>query len=120
MPEEQKRRETKTETPIPGLESMPELATLQAFGFNSMTAFGTAWVEAMSEMGAEVLSFVADRIKEDVKTQHQLLHCKDVTELQKIQARFMKDAIEQYTAETGKLVQMSQLFFPGTGQRDKS
>jgi hypothetical protein len=67
---------------------------------------GTQWVEALSEMGSEMVSFLAERIKEDVKTQHQILHCKSITELQHIQAQFIEKAIEQYNAETGKLFQM--------------
>lgn len=85
-----------------------DAATLQEFGFKAMTGMGIAWVEALSDMGSEVLSFVADRIKEDVKTQHRILHCKDAGELQQIQTEFIQTAVEQYSAETGKLVKMSQ------------
>ena len=83
------------------------LADLQKIGFGNMTGFGTAWIEGMSDLGAEVLGFVANRVKEDVQAQHEMLHCKDLTELQKMQTKFVKKAIEQYTAETGKLVDMS-------------
>ena len=51
---------------------------------------------------------MAERIREDVKTQHEILHCKSPAELQAIQARFVARAVEQYSAETGKLVEMSQ------------
>lgn len=85
-----------------------DVAALQDQSFKMMSQMGLAWVEGMSELGSEVLSFVADRIKEDVKTQHKMLHCKDVTELQNIQAEFLQTAMDQYAAETGKLVQMSQ------------
>lgn len=91
-------------------QMMDDAAALQAYGFNTMTSMGVAWVEALSDMGSEVLSFVADRIKEDVKTQHRLLHCKDVDELQEIQAEFVQKAIDQYRDETGKLVEMSRNF----------
>lgn len=112
MPDKQKTEHSDQQAADMGKQSMSDLAALQAFGFNNMTSFGTAWVEALSEMGSEVVSFVADRIKEDVRTQHEILHCDDMAELQRIQARFMKKAIEQYTAETGKLLEMSQQIFP--------
>lgn len=102
-----------------GTEAMSDLAALQKFGFNNMTSFGTAWVEALSDMGSEVLSFVADRIKEDVKTQHEILHCDDMAELQQIQARFVQKAVDQYTAETGKLFELSNQLFP-TGKDNPS
>ena len=112
MPNKDKSDVTGTDKPIPGLDLTSDLATLQSLGFNRMTQFGTAWVEALSDVGSELLSFVAARIKEDVKTQHEILHCDDMAELQEIQNRFVKNAIDQYTAETGKLVEMSHKFFP--------
>lgn len=91
---------------------------LRTMGFGAVAGMGTTWVEVLSDMGSEVLSFVADRIKEDVKTQHEILHCKDVGELQRIQAEFIQTAMDQYAAETGKLVEMSQklLRIPETGK----
>ncbi|MEX0310718.1 MAG: phasin family protein [Tateyamaria sp.] len=94
-----------------------EVAALQDQGLRAMSQFGLAWAEGMSDMGSEVLSFIADRIKEDVATQHKLLHCKNVADFQHIQAEFVQKAIDQYTAETGKLVQMSQDLFPGTSDK---
>ena len=115
MPEKSKANET--QAPKQGLGPFgvnyrSDLDTLQLAGFNTMTGIGTAWVETLSDMGSEVLSFIADRVKEDVKMQHEIMHCDDVTKLHSIQTQFMKKAIEQYTAETGKLVAMSQNFFP--------
>ncbi len=119
MPNKQKTEPGNADQVPQGKEALSDLAALQAFGFNNVTSFGTAWVETLGDMGSEVLSFVADRIKEDVKTQHEILHCDDMSELQEIQARFVKKAIDQYTAETGKLIEMSQQFFP-IGDKGKS
>ncbi len=88
-----------------------DVATLQKLGFENFSAMGTTWAETMSELGSEVVSFMAERIREDVKTQHEILHCKNIGDLQQIQTRFMQKAFEQYTAETGKLVEMSQTLF---------
>ena len=55
-----------------------------------------------------------------MKTQHEILHCDDPTKLQHIQAEFVQKAIEQYTAETGKLVEMSQKLFPAMGGNGES
>lgn len=87
-------------------------ADLAQTGLSHMTGWGTAWMEAVSELGAEVASFVADRIKEDVKTQHAILHCKDMAEFQHIHAQFIQKAIAQYQDETGKLVELSKSAFP--------
>ncbi|WP_299647892.1 phasin family protein [uncultured Tateyamaria sp.] len=105
----------------PATRMASDAAALQDQGLKAMSQFGMAWAEGLSNMGSEVLSFVADRIKEDVATQHKLLHCKDVADFQQIQSEFMQKAIDQYTAETGKLVQMSQELYPNTvGEDDKA
>lgn len=90
---------------------MAAVTQLQEAGFANMMGMGTAWVEAIGEMSAEMVSFVADRIKEDVKTQHEILNCKNVAELQHVQAQFFQKAIDQYQAETGKLVEMTNKAF---------
>lgn len=88
---------------------------LQKAGLGNLMGMNTAWIEAVSDLSAEVAGFVAERIKEDVKTQHEILHCKSVTDLQHIQAQFLQKAIDQYQAETGKLVEMStKAFAPKT------
>ncbi|WP_299961306.1 phasin family protein [uncultured Roseobacter sp.] len=84
---------------------------LQEAGLGNMLGMSSAWIETMGDMGAEVASFVADRIKEDVKTQHEILHCKNMTELQAIQTEFVQKALDQYQAETGKLVEMGTKTF---------
>ncbi|MFK7878275.1 phasin family protein [Roseobacter sp.] len=87
------------------------ITQLQEAGLGSMMGMGTAWIEAVSDMSAEVAHFVAERIKEDVKTQHEILHCKNVADLQHIQVQFIQKAMDQYQAETGKLVEMSTKAF---------
>ena len=84
---------------------------MQDAGLDPTRWLGTAWLEGMGQIGAELADFLAARISEDVKTQHEILHCKDPGELQAIQTRFMARAVEQYSAETGKLVEMSQDMF---------
>lgn len=98
--------QTPDETRTPARQLTDAMAQLQSAGFGSMMGMGTAWVETLSDMSAEMLGFVADRIKEDVKTQHQILHCKDAAELQHIQAQFLQKAFDQYQIETCKLVAM--------------
>ena len=100
-------KEKTTQEKSPKAEPVPAaFQALQEAGFGSMVGLSAAWVEAMGDMGAEVLSFIAERVKEDVKTQHQILHCKNMTELQEIQGKFIQKALDQYQIETGKLVEM--------------
>jgi hypothetical protein len=114
----------KSQTQDPATSSAAEpfnaMAQFQEAGFGNMIGMGTAWVEALSDMSAEVVGFVADRIKEDVKTQHEILHCKNAADLQHIQAQFMQNALDQYKAETGKLVEMTTKAFGSNGYKTGS
>ena len=91
------------------------ITQLQEAGLGNIMGMGTAWIEAVSDMSAEVANFVAERIKEDVKTQHEILHSKKVSDLQDIQAQFLQKAVDQYQAETGKLVEMGTKAFAAKG-----
>lgn len=79
---------------------------------------GTAWFERVSDLGSEVMSFVAERIKQDVETQHALLRCKSLSEVQHVQAEFLQKAFDQYQAETGKLIEMTGMTAPGDPDKD--
>jgi hypothetical protein len=93
------------------------LLQLQQAGFGNIMGANSGWLESLGDMGAEAMSFVVERIKEDVKTQHEIMHCKDVAEIQHIQSRFVQNAIDQYQAETGKLVQMGTSAFTADGDK---
>lgn len=81
------------------------LTDVQMSGLGSLSWLGTRWVETMSDIGAEWLNFVAERVREDVKTQHALLHAKSLPEIHQIQADFLQKAMDDYHDETGKIVQ---------------
>lgn len=100
---------TSPETPqTPGKAEAEQVwksfSDVQKSGLGSLSWLGTRWVETMSDIGAEWMNFVADRVREDVKTQHELLHAKDLNEIQRIQADFLQKAMDDYSNETGKMV----------------
>lgn len=68
---------------------------------------GPAWLGNLAHLGSEVASFIAERIQNDMRTQHALMHCKTMAEVQHVQAQFLQKAFDQYHAETGKLVEMT-------------
>lgn len=100
----------------PAAGSDPISSMMQAFlkaqkaSPGPLSWFGNAWLEAFGEVGSELSAFIAERISEDVKTQHEMLHCKSPVELQKLQSRFVQKAIDDYTAETGRFVELNQKF----------
>lgn len=112
-----KKETTASEDPVALGQAF--LKQFEEAGLGPMRWMGTAWFEAMADMNSEVVNFVAERIKQDVKTQHELLHCKSAEELQKAQMAFLEKAYEQYTDETGKLVKMSMEMFPNVMKETK-
>lgn len=108
-----------TEAPESVNDPVSAMAALRKEGFDNFMGLGTAWAEAVSDMSAEMLGFLSDRIKEDLKTQHRLLHCKDMQEFHDIQADFLQRAIDQYQIETGKLIEMSTTAFSEMTQDKK-
>lgn len=96
------------------------VAEMQRMGLDSMTWMGSDWMERMSDLGSEVLSFVADRVKQDVELQHSLLHCRDAAELHRLQSEFWQKAVDQYAEETGKLIEMGAgMMAPADAGADK-
>ncbi|MFY0692146.1 MAG: phasin family protein [Paracoccaceae bacterium] len=63
---------------------------------------GAAWLELMNESAR----FVSDRFKQDLETQKALLDCKSPTDLMRVQSEFYQKAIEQYAAETTRMIEM--------------
>lgn len=101
-------KETQTD---PGREMLDTIAQLQRTGLGPLGWFGTAWVDALGGIGSELVAFVANRIQEDFRTQHALLHCSDPKELRRIQTEFMQKAIDDYTAETGRIAELGVEFW---------
>ena len=93
----------------------PALAMLKAMqgaGFKDMPDFGSKWFETMNELGTEMLKFIAERMKQDTQTQHDLLQAKGFAEIQHIQAQFVQKAIDDYSAEMAKLMELGKNLTP--------
>jgi hypothetical protein len=92
----------------------------QAEAMGRMTAFNSAVAESMGRYGQEFVSFVQERLEEDAKTQQELMGCRDLTRLAEIQNRFLQRAMQQYTDETGKLVDLGREMFDQAIKQAKS
>ncbi|MCR8547961.1 phasin family protein [Salipiger sp. P9] len=76
----------------------------------------TSVVDAWLDLGSEMQSFYADRIREDVSTQHRFLHCKSPAEMFEIQAGFFRKAVTDYRAHAGRMSELAErLWFPKPG-----
>jgi enoyl-[acyl-carrier-protein] reductase (NADH) len=72
------------------------------------SGFGPEWLENMNNLGTEMLAFMSERIKQDIQTQQDLLQAKGIAEVQKIQADFLKKAMDDYSAEMTKLMDVGK------------
>lgn len=99
--------ESKRVADDPSDVAMKALAEAQAAGPGSAAGMYMSWMEGLSELGSEAAQFIAERIAEDVKTQHEILHCKNPLEIVAIQRRFLQKALDQYLTQGGKLAEMS-------------
>ncbi|SFT11121.1 Phasin protein [Sulfitobacter marinus] len=98
-----------TEKPTDLAPSMVKLMkSMQGNGLHAPSISGADWMEAMIEMGNEMLNFTADRIKEDVDTQQKLLKAKEITDVQKIQTAFFQKAMDDYAAEYARLLDIGK------------
>ncbi|MBR9890532.1 phasin family protein [bacterium] len=77
----------------------------------------TDMVDAWLDLGSEMQSFYADRIRADVETQHKILHSRSPAELARIQAAFFRRAVSDYRAHMGRVTEiLDHCWFPRGGQ----
>ena len=84
------------------------MEVIQEASTTMMPGFGLEWFETMNKVGTEMLAFMSERVKQDIQTQQDLLQAKDIGEIQKIQADFVKKAMDDYAAEMTKLMDMGK------------
>jgi hypothetical protein len=97
-------KDDKKNTAASPLSGMIE--AMQAASANMMPMMGPEWMANMTTLGTEMMEFMAQRIKEDLQTQQDMLQAKDILEVQKIQAEFVKKAMDDYSTEMTKLMGM--------------
>jgi len=90
----------------PAADIAGAMTALQKAGLTALPWFNGRAAEKIGSIGAEFVEFLAERIREDVKTQHQLLQCRDIAEAQRIQQTFLQTAADQYAAQTGRMVEL--------------
>lgn len=106
------KKTTERDTPGDPVSQMTALmAEWQKLGLGSLSWMGSGWIERMNDMGAEWLSFVAERVQEDVRFQHQILHARSPEQVQHLQAEFLQKALDDYAAETGRILQRGSKLF---------
>ncbi len=99
------------EQPAEDIESpqdavIDNVTALQQDAVETAEHAGAALLEGVSRMQQEIAEFVSSRIREDLETQQQFLRCRSFEELREVQLRFVKTAMDQYSAETARLMKL--------------
>lgn len=103
-------RKPQAKAPLSAEDNSPygAFGQLQQAGMKDMIGAYSAWFQAINDMTGEVANFVMDRFKKDAETQAQVLQCRDLAELQVVQAAFVQDAANDYQAVASRLINKSK------------
>lgn len=63
--------------------------------------------QALAALGNEMVRFAAARVGDDIETQHALLTCQSLSEVQRLQVNFWQQAAHQYASEFATLIHLS-------------
>lgn len=78
----------------------------QTVAVQAVESTSRAMLEGIEKVRQEVADFVSTRIRHDMETQQELLRCRNFDELREVQTRFIKTAMDQYTAESTRLMEI--------------
>lgn len=100
-----------------GAELAATVAGFQHDALDRIEKVGSAVLEGITRWNSEVSRFIADRIEEDVRTQKEMMRCQTLKDLQTVQSRFVSTAMEQYSTETRRLMDVSRSIITATNNR---
>ena len=83
------------------------MTTSQQEALETMESAGHALFEGLSLVQREIADFVAERIRQDMETQQEFLRCRTLDDVRQVQTHFFRTAMDQYTAEVSKLMNLS-------------
>lgn len=72
----------------------------------AMMAVNPAVTKAWMDLASEGARFLTSRLQEDIETQKALMACRTPQDLLRVQSGFFAKAMQQYSDETGRLLQM--------------
>ncbi len=82
------------------------VTALQQEAVETVEHAGATLLEGVGRVQQEIAQFVSTRVREDLETQQQLLRCRSLDDLREVQFRFVKTAMDQYSAETARLMKL--------------
>lgn len=110
-------------TPDPEIERPTDavidtMTQSQQEALHAMEVAGTTMLAGLNEMQREIADFVARRIREDMETQQDLLRCRNLDDVRAVQTRFFRTAMDQYAAETTRLMKLGGAMMARASERE--
>ncbi|GHF52585.1 phasin family protein [Seohaeicola zhoushanensis] len=100
-------KETQAEAKVSAADiaqnSYERMAEMELALIRPMSNFGVAMADAWADLIAESASFIAQRLRQDARTQHAILHCRSASDLHEIHASFFQKAIDDYQDEAARM-----------------
>jgi hypothetical protein len=95
-------------TGLPSVASTTEaILSAQQETLHNMGAASAVLLEGLTKVQAEIADFIAERIRQDVETQADMLSCRNLDDVRDLQTRFFRTALDQYAAEVSRLMKIS-------------
>jgi hypothetical protein len=70
-------------------------------------AAGAAMLDGLTKVQTEISDFIAERVRQDVETQSEMLRCRTLDDVRDLQTRFFRTVVDQYAAEVSRLLKIS-------------
>ena len=80
--------------------------TLQQDALAGAGVAGAALDEGFAEARKRIADFVAERLRQDIEIQGQLLSCRTLDDVRDVQSRFFRSAVDHYAAEASRMMQL--------------
>ncbi|WP_138933492.1 phasin family protein [Roseovarius arcticus] len=67
---------------------------------------GETMQKVWADLSSETLRFVASRMQQDLEAQKAIAACKDLADMQRVQADFFTQALEQYRSQVSRMMEI--------------
>ena len=92
-------------------ESIAVATKTQQQAMEAMERAGASMLTGVTGIQKEITGFVSERIRQDLESQQELLRCRTFDEVREVQSRFFRTAMDQYSSEATKLMQLGTELF---------
>ena len=102
-------KSTKVAEPLGGTtnEQMATLAAFNGAAIGMISKACEAYMNGFAEVNAEAMNFMSARLRQDAELGQALAECRDWNAMTSLQQNWSRKAMEDYAAETRKLMELN-------------